>query len=187
MSTPSLSADDYRSLAEIRYQIRCFLRFSERAARAAGLEPQQHQLLLACKGLPKASRPTIGTLAERLCVQHHTAVALVDNLAALGLVERVRNSADRREVLVEITARGEASLRRLSALHHEQLRNVAPVLIQALGAIDAGSDSEVNSAQAPGFERAAIDSTAPRGAGDTRPSRARRSIGKAAKRSRRAG
>jgi DNA-binding MarR family transcriptional regulator len=136
-----LSPDDYRSLAEIRYQIRCFLRFSEKAARSAGLEPQQHQLLLACKGLPKASRPTIGTLAERLCVQHHTTVALVDNLVALGLIERVRNSPDRREVLVQITARGEATLRRLSALHREQLRQVAPTLIQALSAI---ADSSPN-------------------------------------------
>jgi DNA-binding MarR family transcriptional regulator len=144
-----LSPADYRSLAEIRYQIRCFLRFSERAARSAGVEPQQHQLLLACKGLPKGSRPTIGTLAERLCVQHHTTVALVDNLVALGLVERVRGSADRREVLVEITVRGEAVLRKLSALHSEQLRRVAPTLIHALGAIrEISSDKRSKQARA---------------------------------------
>jgi DNA-binding MarR family transcriptional regulator len=145
-----LSPADYRSLAEIRYQIRRFLHFSERAARGAGIEPQQHQLLLACKGLPKGSRPTIGTLAERLCVQHHTTVALVDNLVALGLVERVRNSADRREVLVEITPRGEAVLRKLSAQHREQLRRVAPTLIHALDAIrESSSDKRANQASTP--------------------------------------
>ena len=78
MSGPGISPSDYRALAEFRYQIRAFLSFSERAARAHGVEPQQHQLLLACKGLPTSQRPTIGTLARRLCVEHHTAVALVD-------------------------------------------------------------------------------------------------------------
>jgi DNA-binding MarR family transcriptional regulator len=76
----SLKIDDYRALAEFRYQIRRFLSFSETAARAAGIEPQQHQLLLALKGLPPSHRPNIKSLAERLCVKHHTAVALVDQL-----------------------------------------------------------------------------------------------------------
>ena len=172
-----LSPADYRSLAEIRYQIRCFLRFSERAARSAGIEPQQHQLLLACKGLPKGSRPTIGTLAARLCVQHHTTVALVDNLVALGLVERVRGSADRREVLVEITVRGEAALRKLSALHREQLRRVAPALIHALGDIrENSSDKGANQASAA-RTRAQPTAAAARSRADNsarkRPTRAR--------------
>src|SRR5436190_22442147 len=81
---PSLA--DYRALAEFRYQIRCFVSFSERAARSAGIEPQQHQLLLALKGLPGELTPSIGTLAERLCVTHHTTVGLVDRLVAAGLV-----------------------------------------------------------------------------------------------------
>ena len=62
----TLTLSDYKSLAELRYQIRCFLSFSEQAARAAGLEPRQHQLMLSLKGLPRDSRPTIGELAERL-------------------------------------------------------------------------------------------------------------------------
>ena len=73
---------DYRALAEFRYQLRRFDRFSERAARAVGLEPQQHQLLLAVKGMPAGVHATIGLLAERLQVQHHTAVELVDRMQA---------------------------------------------------------------------------------------------------------
>ena len=124
-------------MAELRYQIRRFMRFSENAAQQIGMEPQQHQLLLACKGLPLGKRPTIGTLAQRLCVEHHTAVALVDKLEAAGLVKRAPSPTDRREVLVEITDAGEKLLTSLSELHHQQLQTVGPKLIDALrGVLD---------------------------------------------------
>lgn len=132
-----LCPNDYRSLAELRYQIRSFLSFSERAARQHGVEPQQHQLLLALKGLPEGKRPTIGTLAERLCVEHHTAVTLTDRLERAGLVQRARGERDRREVLLRITERGQELLSRLSALHREQLKTVGPNLQRALSAIVA--------------------------------------------------
>jgi DNA-binding MarR family transcriptional regulator len=135
MSRTPLSLADYRALAEFRYQIRAFLSFSERAARSFGIEPQQHQLLLSCKGLPVGRRPTIGTLAQRLCVEHHTAVALVDKLAAADLVRRVPSTQDRREVLVEITERGETLLAALSELHHDQLQGVGPRLLEALSGV----------------------------------------------------
>jgi DNA-binding MarR family transcriptional regulator len=132
---PPLSQGDYRALAEFRFQLRSFISFSERAARAHGVEPQQHQLLLALKGLPEAMRPTIGTLAERLCVEHHTAVTLTDRLERAGLVERRRGTRDRREVLLEITPGGEQVLTELSHLHREQLKTVAPSLHRALATI----------------------------------------------------
>jgi DNA-binding MarR family transcriptional regulator len=130
-----LPTSAYRSLAAFRYEIRKFLAFSEQAARGAGIEPQQHQLLLAVRGLPKGTRPTIGAVAERLCVQHHTAVALVDKLEDRGLLKRQRGTEDRREVLLRLTARGETVLRGLSALHREQLRSVGPQMVAALQAI----------------------------------------------------
>jgi DNA-binding MarR family transcriptional regulator len=126
---------EYRALAELRHQLRAFLHFSERAAREASLEPQHHQLLLAIKGLPEGQRPTIGTLAQRLCVEHHTTVSLVDKLVAAQLVRRAPSLRDRREVLVEITPDGEQRLSDLSALHKAQLQTAGPALIEALRAV----------------------------------------------------
>lgn len=132
---PRVSASDYRSLGAFRYEIRKFLAFSEQAARDAGVQPQQHQLLLAVRGLPEGKRPTIGTIAERLCVKHHTAVALTDALEKQALLKRERSTEDRRVVLLALTPKGEAVLQRLSALHREQLRNVGPLMVNALQAI----------------------------------------------------
>jgi DNA-binding MarR family transcriptional regulator len=123
---------DYESLAEARYQLRRFLRFSESIARAAGLEPHQHQLMLALKGLPAGVRPRIGELAERLQVQHHSTVELVNRLAARGYVNRERGDQDRREVLLTLTPKGEKVLRELSLHHRAELRTQGPILIAAL-------------------------------------------------------
>src|SRR5215472_13220733 len=71
-----ISTAGYRQLAEFRYRIRQFLHFSEEAARACRIEPQQHQLLLAIKGLPKGTRPTVTRLSNRLCLRHHSTVEL---------------------------------------------------------------------------------------------------------------
>ena len=136
MPLPNLR--DYRALAELRYQIRLFLSFSEAAARASGIEPQQHQLLLACKGLPPGNRPTIGTLAARLCLEHNTVVQLIDKLEKHGYVTRARSPENRREVLVALTPSGEAVLAQLSVLHREQLRTAGPALHEAIGAILGG-------------------------------------------------
>jgi DNA-binding MarR family transcriptional regulator len=129
---PKLSSTDYRLLAAFRYEVRKFLAFSEHAARDTGVEPQQHQFLLALRGLPEGARPTIGTVAERLCVQHHTAVALVDKLELQGFLRRERNKADKREVLLSLTSEGELLLGRLSSLHRQQLGVVGPAMVNAL-------------------------------------------------------
>lgn len=123
---------DYRTLAEFRFQIRRFLAFSERAARAHGLDAQQHQLLLALKGLPADTAPTVGALAERLHVRHHSAVGLIDRLDQKGLVARESDPADRRRVLVRISPRGEAILRKLTHLHQEELSSAGPLLLATL-------------------------------------------------------
>ena len=128
---PSVRDSEYSSLAEFRYHIRRFLHFSEQAARAAGIEPQQHQLLLAIRGLAP-DRSSIGTLAERLQIQHHSAVELIDRLADRGLVSRSRAPSDRRHVLVRLTARGEAELEKLSQSHLDELRRNGPALVEAL-------------------------------------------------------
>jgi DNA-binding MarR family transcriptional regulator len=127
-----LTLADYQSLAELRYQIRRFLHFSEQASRMAGLEPHQHQLMLALKGLPKQVRPRIGELAERLQIRHHSTVELVNRLSAGGYVRRHRGGEDAREVLLSLTPKGEKVLRELSLHHRTELRMRGPALIAAL-------------------------------------------------------
>ena len=131
----SITVEDYRKLAEVRYQIRRYLSFSERAARNTGLEPRQYQLMLAVKGLPLGMQPTIGVLAERLKIQHHSAVELVNRLAERGLVTRQRGESDRRQVFVELTEQGEAELRQLVSHHLEEMRSIGPELLRALNAV----------------------------------------------------
>ncbi len=143
----TLTPTDYESLAELRYQIRRFLHFSEQASRAAGLEPRQHQLLLALKGLPKDTRPRIGELAERLQIQHHSAVELANRLSRSGYVKR-RPGEDRREVLLSLTPKGEKVLRELSLHHKSELRNAGPSLVGALKrAMQASRNSTRRSAK----------------------------------------
>jgi len=130
--TKALTLADYESLAELRYQIRRFLHFSEQASRMAGLEPHQHQLMLALKGLPTKVRPRIGELAERLQIRHHSTVELVNRLSAGGFVQRHRMGEDRREVWLSLTPKGEKVLRELSLHHRAELRLHGPALIAAL-------------------------------------------------------
>ena len=128
----ALSFADYESLAELRYQIRRFLHFSEQTSRLAGLRPHQHQLMLALKGLPGRIRPRIGVLAERPQIRHHSTVELVNRLSASGYVRRNRMGEDRREVWLSLTPKGEKVLRKLSLQHRAELRLHGPALIAAL-------------------------------------------------------
>ncbi len=123
---------NYKAMAEFRYHIRRYLRFSEDAARQAGLEPQQHQLLLAVKGLPEGTKPTITALAERLQIQHHSTVELIDRLVDRGFLTRLRASDDRRQVLVKLTHSGDEILQKLSLYHLQELQSVGPTLVKVL-------------------------------------------------------
>jgi DNA-binding MarR family transcriptional regulator len=130
-----LSVEEYRALAEFRHQVRRFLCFSEEQVRALGMEPQQHQLLLAVQGLPEGATATIGELAERLQLKHHSTVELVNRLEKQGLVLRVLSRQDRRQVIVRLTASGAAVLQKLSLAHHQELETAGPRLAKALGSI----------------------------------------------------
>ena len=127
----SLDQSDYQRLAEFRYQLRGFLKFSERAASKMGLRPQQHQALLAIKGAP-GEHVTIGILAERLGIRHNSAVELIDRLIVNGLAERRHNPRDHREVLIDLTNRAEQVLANLSLVHRDEIRKLAPLLIELL-------------------------------------------------------
>ncbi|MGA7670798.1 MAG: MarR family transcriptional regulator [Nitrolancea sp.] len=131
LDTP-INDEDYRRLAEFRYQIRRFLNFSTLAAREAGIEPRQHQLLLALRGLPFETQPTIGELGERLQLHHNTTVELINRLEARGFVRRRKSDHDRRKVFIDVTPEGDAMLLELSRHHLRELRSIGPELVRAL-------------------------------------------------------
>lgn len=134
-SSPTLGSDEYRKLEEFRYQIRRFLSFSEAAARSFGIEPQQHQALLVLKGLSDDQLPTIGNIADRLLLKHHSAVGLIDRLQSLNLVTRNASPHDARQVLVRLTPKGERILHELSLAHRRELEETGPKLTSVLRTI----------------------------------------------------
>jgi DNA-binding MarR family transcriptional regulator len=113
-----------QDLAWFRYNLRCFLRFSEKAARACGVTPQQHQLMLGVAGFTGRATATITELAEFLQERNNSVVGLVERAVESGLVSRASGATDRRQVVVSLTPRGEEVLARLSALHHEEVERV---------------------------------------------------------------
>jgi DNA-binding MarR family transcriptional regulator len=119
MNAVRITDADYERLLDLRDELRRFLHWSEQEARAAGLPPAQHQLLLAIRG--HRGDPTIGELAAHLLVRHHSAVELVDRAQRAGLVERVVDLDDHRVVRVRVTAAGEDVLAGLAATHLEEI------------------------------------------------------------------
>lgn len=146
-ATQLLTKADYRRLAAFRAALRQFLAFSEGAARAVGLAPQQHQALLAIKGHPGGGRVSIGDLAVSLGIRPNTAVELADRLVAAGLVRRSGSPDDGRRVLLALTAKAERLLADLSGAHLEELRRMAPMLADLLAGL-RGSPEPAPSAAA---------------------------------------
>ncbi|MDQ1693204.1 MAG: hypothetical protein QOH85_739 [Acidobacteriaceae bacterium] len=122
-------------LAEFRYRLRGFLHFSEQAATAAGLQPQQHQLLLQIAGAPAGAVPTIAYAAERLGLRHNSVVELANRSEDEGLLERTSDEVDARRVLLRVTPRGNRVLHKLAAHHRSELEIMGPALIEVLTAI----------------------------------------------------
>jgi DNA-binding MarR family transcriptional regulator len=128
--------DDYRALSNFRYALRQFLEFSGSAAKSVGLTPQQHQALLSIIGAPERQAITVGFLAERLLLKHHSTVELVDRLVELELLTRQPDAADRRKVLLNLTPKAKRLLTKLSATHIEELRRIRPVFADLLERLD---------------------------------------------------
>jgi DNA-binding MarR family transcriptional regulator len=133
-----LSDADYRRLAAFRHALRGFLAFSAAEAEAAGLTPQQHQALLAIKGWPDSSPPTIKSLAGQLMIRHNSAVELVQRLEEAGLLHRTESAEDRRHIELSLTVKGEAALAALSAAHLAELRQRGPQLVDILQTLIIG-------------------------------------------------
>ena len=134
-NTDTLNQSDYEALAELRYALRQFTAFSESAAKEAGLPAQQHQALLAIRGWPQGQALSIGALAERLLIAPHTATELVDRLVEAGLVKRTADPSDRRRHVLKLTEKSEMVLARLSKVHLQEIRDMAPRLKSVLEAL----------------------------------------------------
>jgi len=123
---------DYSALAQFRYEIRRFLNLSEKMSQSAGLEPKQHQALLALRGLPPAAEATVSALAGRMLLRHNSVVELADRLEARGLLRRAVSPTDARQVLLQLTPRGNRALEKVSRPHQMALQTTGPLLISAL-------------------------------------------------------
>ena len=130
-----ITADDFRKQAEFRHHLRRFLRGSEVNAKAFGLEPNQYQLLLAIKGLPENASPNISTLAERLQIEQHSAVELVDRSVKKGVVERFREGSDRRKVYLRLTDAGEKMVMEIAIRNRHELLNSLPAFMEFLATL----------------------------------------------------
>jgi DNA-binding MarR family transcriptional regulator len=113
---------EYQILSRFRRALRSFLYFSEEAARAAGLTPAQHQLLLTIRGADTDQPPTVGEVADWMKLRHHSTVELVNRAEAAGLVRRVADPTDRRRQRLVLTELGDDKLAALTTLHREELR-----------------------------------------------------------------
>jgi DNA-binding MarR family transcriptional regulator len=136
-SREEINLQDIQALAEFRYNIRRFLHASEQLLKAAGLKPQQYQLMLQVKASDRHPS-TISYIAERLQIQHHSTVELADRLTGKGLIRRKRAGDDRRQVMLELTPKGEKVLRELAMHHREELRSSGPGLVGALKKVLSG-------------------------------------------------
>jgi DNA-binding MarR family transcriptional regulator len=122
-----LTKDEFEALAQFRYEIRRFLRFSEQATHSHGVTPLHYLLLLQIKGYPGREWATITELAERLQAKHHGVVSLVTRCEAAGLVRRSTSAEDRRRVEVRLTAKGGKLVERLANLHRLELMSFRDV------------------------------------------------------------
>ncbi len=138
MST-SLSRKEIEALSDFRYRLRCFIRFSEDLTHALGITNLQYLLLLHTKGYKGREWATITELAERLQAHHHGVVALVSRCEKLGLVYRKRSSEDKREVEIHLTLEGDKLVRKIAALHRNELLNLQGIF-KVPGAQELGTD-----------------------------------------------
>lgn len=139
---PGLTDGDFENLLAFRTSLRRFMHWSQSHARAAGLTPGQHQLLVAIKGHPGPDPPAVSELAGYLLLRHHSVVELIDWAAVAGLVDRQGDPEDRRLTRIGITAKGEARLARLAPAHLGELRTLALMLDHLVAQWDSGTRRE---------------------------------------------
>lgn len=122
-----LAKQQYTALSNFRSQLARFLRFSERASRAAGITPTQYLLLLHVRGFPGREWATVGELAARLQASAHGTVALINRCVSAGLLVKQRSAEDARQVEVHLSARGKQLVERIAVRHQEELQSLREV------------------------------------------------------------
>lgn len=143
-SAPKLSKADYERLANFRYQLRRFLRFSEDVTREKGITVLQYLLMLQIKGFPGREWASVGELTERLQAQQHGVVSLITRCESAGLVKRHASGTDRRRVEVRLTGKGERCLEQLALLHRQELLSLQrEFALPSLNMFSAGMDGHV--------------------------------------------
>lgn len=135
-ATRPLSPGDYQALARFRRALRVFVRFSEDAARDAGLTPAQHQLLLAIRGHEGPGRPSTSDIAEALQLKLHSAGELASRAEANGLLVRTADPEDNRRTLLDLTAAGAEALEALTLLHRDELHRFRAEMVDVLRELD---------------------------------------------------
>lgn len=137
-----LTKQDFEELAEFRFAIRRYLRFSEDAVRRVGITPQHYQLLLALKGFPGREWATVLELADKLQLRHNSVVELINRAQKQELVRRAPDSTDRRVVRVLMTRRGQRILAALGPVHHEEFQHMRAIFDQPIEAGIDGPDTD---------------------------------------------
>ena len=154
-----LSQSDFEHLLELRSGLRRFLHWSEHQARAAGLTPAKHQLLLAIKGHRDPAGPTISELAHYLVLRHHSAVELTDRTVSDGLVRRNPDPANKSVVRVTLTPVGVAKLDTLAETHLRELAHLAPTMQTLWRAVEAADGTAPDAAARATLKRTATTSS----------------------------
>jgi len=124
----SVDKQQLEALSDFRFKLRCFLRFSEDAARAEGITVVQYQVLLHTQGFPGREWASISEIAERLQAQPHGVVALVSRCEEAGLVRRRQSTADRRLVEVHLLPAGRKKLEALASTFAQHVSDLAEVV-----------------------------------------------------------
>lgn len=128
-----LPLEEHQALAEFRYLLRKFLRFSkDLLLSSGGLNPEQYEALLAIKAFASPEGLNISQLSERLQIKHHSAVNIVDRLVERKLITRETAEGDRRRRHVNLTPKGERFIDELAGLHRKEIRNRSAEIIKAL-------------------------------------------------------
>ena len=131
---PVRHEESCHALAYLRRSIRTFLAFSERVSREAGLGPEEYHALLVIRSAG-VDGVTTAHLAAELTLGPRATLDLVERLRRAVLVERVRDAADRRRVLVVLSASGRTLSTRLIGRHLLEVRRNAPRLVGILSSL----------------------------------------------------